>query len=332
MISSPSAPDNRWKAELAASFTRIEDLLDYLGLPRNGLEHRVKAAGSFSFRVTKAFAARMNKGDPDDPLLLQVLPKREELEEKAGFVADPVGDLHAVAVPGLLQKYHGRALLISTGACAINCRYCFRREFPYSDGHISRSREMQALAHIAADTSVGEVILSGGDPLVLDDSRLGGLIGAIAAIPHVNRLRIHTRLPIVLPSRITPQLAQLLATTRLRTVLVIHANHAREFDPEVGAGLRQLSQTRTSLLNQSVLLKGVNDTEEALCNLSETLFEHGVLPYYLHLLDKAKGTGHFEISEDCALALHEALRRRLPGYLVPRLVRETAGEPYKTLV
>ncbi len=332
MISSPSAPDNRWKAELAASFTRIEDLLNYLGLPHDNLECRKRAAGGFSFRVTRTFAARMNKGDPYDPLLLQVLPKGEELEEKSGFIADPVGDLQAVAVPGLLHKYHGRALVISTGACAINCRYCFRREFPYADGHTSRSLDAQALAHIAADPGIQEVILSGGDPLVLDDPRIGALIGAIAAIPHVSRLRIHTRLPIVLPSRITPQLAQLLATTRLKTVLVIHANHARELDPEVGGALRRLKETGISLLNQSVLLKGVNDKVETLADLSETLFEHGVLPYYLHLLDKARGTGHFEVDDERALALYEALRQRLPGYLVPRFVREIAGKPYKTLV
>ncbi len=327
-----AVPGNCWKAELAASFTRIEALLNYLGLPHDGLEHRRQAADGFSFRVTQAFAGRMRKGDPDDPLLLQVLPKGEELEEQSGFLADPVGDLQSIAAPGLLHKYHGRALLITTGACAINCRYCFRRQFPYADGHLSRSREAEALAYIAADAGIGEVILSGGDPLVLDDVRLGALIGAIAAIPHVSRLRIHTRLPVVLPSRVTPQLAQLLSSTRLATVLVIHANHAREFDADVGAGLRRLRQAGMILLNQSVLLKGVNDDTETLAELSETLFDHGVLPYYLHLLDKAKGTGHFDVSEEHALVLHEALRRRLPGYLVPRLVREIPGEPYKTLI
>jgi EF-P beta-lysylation protein EpmB len=324
------APEPSWKAELAASFTRVEDLLDYLGLPAEPGPRRGEAAGRFAFRVTAAFAARMRKGDAADPLLRQVLPAAEELDERPGFLADPVGDLQAVAAPGLLHKYQGRALLIATGACAVNCRYCFRREFPYADGHAGRSREAEALAHIAGDPGIREVILSGGDPLVLDDGRLERLVGALAAIAHVSRLRIHSRLPVVLPSRVTPHLLRVLGATRLKPVLVVHANHANEFDAEVGRALGRLREAGVALLNQSVLLRGVNDTADALAALSERLFEQGVLPYYLHLLDKARGTGHFDIAEAEALALHEALRRRLPGYLVPRLVREVAGEPYKT--
>lgn len=330
VISSTSVPESGWKAELAASFTHIGDLLDYLGLP--SLEANPAATSQFPFRVTTAFAARMKKGDSDDPLLRQVLPVMEESREWPGFLADPVGDLQAVAVPGLLHKYRGRALLVATGACAINCRYCFRREFPYAQAQLSRSREAQALAHIAGDSSIAEIILSGGDPLVLDDARLEALIDGIAAIHHVRRLRIHTRLPVVLPSRTTARLAQILADTRLKPVLVVHANHANEFDAEVGQGLARLREAGVVLLNQSVLLRGVNDTVEALAALSETLFDQGVTPYYLHLLDKASGTGHFDLPEAQAMALHEELRRRLPGYLVPRLVREITGAPYKTLV
>ncbi len=330
--SSTSVPVSGWKAELAASFTRINDLLDYLGLPLEHQEMRGEAAGRFAFRVTAAFASRMKQGDPADPLLRQVLPLAEELRVWPGFLADPVGDLQAVAVPGLLHKYHGRALLIATGACAINCRYCFRREFPYADAQLGRSREAEALAHIAADASIAEVILSGGDPLVLDDGRLETLVDGIAAIPHVSRLRIHSRLPVVLPARITPRLVQILVGTRLKPVMVIHANHANEFDTEVGRSLDRLRGAGVVLLNQSVLLQGVNDTLEALAALSETLLDYGVTPYYLHLLDKARGTGHFDVPEEKVLALCEDLRRRLPGYLVPRLVREVAGEPYKTLV
>lgn len=325
-------PRPHWKTELAASFTRSEDLLAYLGLPWERRDGGDAAVGRFAFRVTAAFAARMKKGDPADPLLRQVLPLAEELEEWPGFLADPVGDLQAVAVPGLLHKYQGRALLIATGACAINCRYCFRREFPYAEAQLSRSREAQALAHIRADASIQEVILSGGDPLVLDDKRLGTLVDGLSAIPHVRRLRLHSRLPIVLPSRVTQGLEQILGNTRLKTVLVIHANHANEFDKPVGQALSRFRQAGVVLLNQSVLLKGVNDTVEALVDLSETLFEQGVSPYYLHLLDRAKGVGHFDLAQDSALALWEGLRRRLPGYLVPRLVREEAGAPYKTLV
>ena len=317
---------------MAASFTRLEDLLAYLELPFEPLDRGGEAAGRFAFRVTAAFAGRMKKGDPGDPLLRQVLPVAEELQDWPGFLADPVGDLLSVAVPGLLHKYRGRALLIATGACAINCRYCFRREFPYAEAQLSRSREAEALAHVAADTSISEIILSGGDPLVLDDARLGALVDGLSAIPHVRRLRIHSRLPIVLPSRVTTGLAKILGGTRLKPVLVVHANHANEFDGAVGHALSRLRQVGVALLNQSVLLKGVNDTVEDLADLSETLFEHGVLPYYLHVLDKARGTGHFDLAEETALALWEDLRCRLPGYLVPRLVREVSGAPYKTLV
>jgi EF-P beta-lysylation protein EpmB len=221
---------------------------------------------------------------------------------------------------------------MASGACAINCRYCFRREFPYADGQLTRSRLAEAFDPIARDASIAEVILSGGDPLVLDDGRLAVLVDGIAAIPHVRRLRIHTRLPIVLPSRITSDLVQILTGTRLKPVVVVHANHANEFDAEVGRALLALRSAGVALLNQSVLLKGVNDRVEALAGLSETLFDQGVLPYYLHMLDKANGTGHFDVAETTALALVEDLRRCLPGYLVPRLVREVAGAAYKLSV
>jgi EF-P beta-lysylation protein EpmB len=324
-------PDSqfRWKAELAASFSCAEDLLEYLGLPLDACLGSGEAVRRFPFRVTAAFASRMKKGDPNDPLLLQVLPVAEELVEQAGYAADPVGDLRAIVVPGLLHKYHGRALLIASGACAIHCRYCFRREFPYADGQLNRSRLADVFESIARDASIAEVILSGGDPLVLDDGRLVALVDGIAAIPHVRRLRIHTRLPIVLPSRITADLVQILIGTRLKPVVVVHANHANEFDDGVGRALLALRSAGVALLNQSVLLKGVNDRVEALAGLSETLFDHGVLPYYLHVLDKANGTGHFDVPETTALALVEELRRCLPGYLVPRLVREVDGAAYK---
>lgn len=319
-----------WRAELADGFGRIEDLLNYLDLPVAAAELGRAAAGRFALRVPRSYAARMAKGDLADPLLRQVLPVGEELADAPGFVADPVGDLNAAAGPGLLHKYRGRALLIAAGACAVNCRYCFRREFPYGELQMSKSREAEALSRVAADASLSEIILSGGDPLVLDDERLGGLIERLAAIPHLRRLRVHTRLPVVLPSRVTPGLAQILGGTRLQTALVVHVNHARELNAETGMALARLRAEGVALLNQSVLLRGVNDKVEALADLSESLFAQGVLPYYLHLLDRVRGAAHFEVSEREALVLHEALRRRLPGYLVPRPVRETAGAPYKT--
>lgn len=325
-------PKNQWKADLAASFTHVEDLLRFLDLPPEPADATATVNLQFPFRVTTAFAQRMNKGDPADPLLLQVLPKTEEMSDQPGFLSDPVGDLRAMARPGLLHKYRGRALLVTTGACAIHCRYCFRREFPYAEGLLGRSREAEALAYIAQDASINEVILSGGDPLMLDDSRLQDLIAAIAAIPQVSRLRLHTRLPILLPSRVDAGLVKLLGGGRLATSVVIHANHAQELDAEVGQALRRLSQEGVVLLNQSVLLRGVNDSVQSLADLSERLFLFGVLPYYLHLLDKARGTAHFEVPDEEALVLYDSLRQGLPGYLVPRLVREIAGEPYKSLL
>lgn len=318
-----------WQAELAASYIDPLDLLAFLELDPADIPGFREASRRFPFRVPRGYAARMAKRDPDDPLLRQVLPLGDELLDPPGFLADPVGDLAAVSAPGVLHKYRGRVLLIATGACAIHCRYCFRREFPYESNLLGKSREQAALDHIAADASVREVILSGGDPLVLGDERLARLVEAIAAIPHVERLRVHTRLPIVLPGRITPGLVRCLAATRLRSVVVVHANHPREFDASVREALDRLRQAGIMLLNQAVLLRGINDTADTLVGLGETLFAHGVLPYYLHLLDKARGTAHFEVAEDRALALLREARERLPGYLVPKLVREVAGEAFK---
>lgn len=318
-----------WQAELADSFTQPRTLLQSLALDPADFPGLDAAALDFPFRVTRCYAARMEPGNPDDPLLRQVLPLGAELREYPGFLADPVGDLAAVAAPGLLHKYRGRVLLIATGACAIHCRYCFRRGFPYEDNLLGRSREQAALDHIAGDASIREVILSGGDPLVLNDERLERLVAALEAIPQVQRLRLHSRLPVVLPSRVTEALLRRLADSRLRMVLVIHANHAREFDGAVGTALSALRGAGATLLNQAVLLRGINDSADALAELGETLFAHGVLPYYLHLLDRARGTAHFEVDEARATALLRELRASLPGYLVPKLVREVEGEAFK---
>lgn len=289
-----------------------------------------RAAKDFPFLVTRAYADRMAKGDPADPLLRQVLPAAEEMLAVPGYGDDPVGDGAALAAPGVLHKYRGRALLITTGACAIHCRYCFRRAFPYADAQLHKSREDAALDYLAADASIGEVILSGGDPLLLSDERLTALLCRLAEIPHLKRIRIHSRVPLVLPSRIGAGLPSVLSGTRLQAVLVIHANHAQELDSTVDAALSRLRGEGVTLLNQAVLLRGVNDSVQALAELSETLFLQGVLPYYLHLLDKAAGTSHFDLPLAQALALHRELRDTLPGYLVPRLVREQAGQAAKT--
>lgn len=264
----------------------------------------------------------MAKKDPFDPLLRQVLPVRGELADYAGYSADPVGDLAAEAVPGVLHKYRGRALLINTGACAIHCRYCFRRNFPYADHQLNHSQEALALDYLRNDATLKEVILSGGDPLLLSDARLAAFLQKLDAIGHLQRLRIHTRLPIVLPARVTENLLKLLSGVGKHVVLVVHCNHANEINPRVGSALDTLRKAGIMLFNQSVLLRGVNDSAAVLCSLSEALFAHGVVPYYLHLLDKAAGTGHFEVPEAHARGLMKDVQTALPGYLVPKLVRD----------
>jgi EF-P beta-lysylation protein EpmB len=291
-----------------------------------------RAAAAFPLLVPRGFANRMRPGDPDDPLLKQVLPLGAELTMAPGFVNDPVGDLASRAVPGVLHKYQGRALLITTGACGVHCRYCFRRHFPYAQESTTATHWEMALEYLRQDTSINEVLLSGGDPLSLNDRRLAQLTSGIESIPHIRRLRIHTRQPIVLPERVDSGFCEWLASIRLQKVMVLHANHANEIDTSVRAACRKITECGVTLLNQSVLLAGVNDHTDALADLSESLFAAGVLPYYLHLLDRVQGAAHFEVDTERAVALISALTERLPGYLVPKLVREISGERAKTSV
>ncbi|HLA74703.1 MAG TPA: EF-P beta-lysylation protein EpmB [Gammaproteobacteria bacterium] len=318
-----------WQNELAQAISDPTKLLQALDLPPSLLGSALTSAQVFPLRVPRGYVARMQKGDPHDPLLRQVLPLAQESLAVPGFSLDAVGDLAAMAAPGLLHKYHGRVLLVTTGACAIHCRYCFRRHFPYAEANPALEQWGHSLDYIRADPSIKEVILSGGDPLSLSDARLASLVERLAAIPHLKYLRIHTRLPIVLPERITDELLHWLTGTRLKPTLVIHANHANELDHAVRYALGQLTARGVVLLNQSVLLRGVNDSSTALAALSEALFDAGVLPYYLHLLDKVQGAAHFEVPVAEACALMEQLRATLPGYLVPRLVREQAGADSK---
>ena len=320
----------RWQQELARAITEPAELLRELALDLALLPAARASAAQFPLRVPRGFVARMRQGDPDDPLLRQVLPLAAELSPVPGFVADPVDDQAARAAPGVLHKYHGRVLLIATGACAIHCRYCFRREFPYSENHAGGDSWRPALNYLSQDRSLREVILSGGDPLSLSDRRLGALLAELERIPHLERLRIHSRQPIVLPERVDDGLLDLLARTRLRPILVIHANHPREIDDTVRRVLERLAGIGVTLLNQSVLLRGVNDTVPTLVELSEVLFTARVLPYYLHLLDRVQGAAHYEVNETEASTIMEVLRQRLPGYLVPRLVREQPGQLAKT--
>ena len=321
---SAQAQTPEWQKAWAQAVRDPHQLLLRLRLDPSLLEGMERGHGLFRVRVPESYLARIRPGDPRDPLLLQVLPQPAEALEKPAFVRDPVGDANAMAAPGLLHKYHGRVLLITTGACAIHCRYCFRREFPYGD--FSALRDWQpALDYIRDHRDVSEVILSGGDPLALPDSRLAELLHLLERIPHLRRLRIHTRLPVVLPERVDDGLLSWLGKGRLQQVLVLHANHPRELDPPAGPALERLRASGVALLNQSVLLAGVNDDLDTLCELQEKCFASGVLPYYLHLLDRVRGAAHFEVDEVGARQLHAGLRSRLPGYLVPRLVREVPG-------
>ena len=321
-----------WQQQLAQAFTNIDDLCRYLDLNPSDLAVSTSAAQQFALRVPLSFAASMEKGNPFDPLLRQVLPITDELAFYAGYTNDPVGDLPAATQTGILHKYQGRVLLINTGSCAINCRYCFRRNFPYAELQLSKQQEHAVLQSIQNDRSIQEVIFSGGDPLLLNDTRITRLIEQINQIDHIKRIRIHSRLPIVLPARITPELINTLTQSPKQIIMVLHCNHANELNERVITACQQLKKHGITLLNQSVLLKGVNDDTAVLCELSERLFQHGVIPYYLHLLDKATGTGHFSVSETEALLLMARVQACLSGYLVPKLVKEVAGAESKRYV
>jgi EF-P beta-lysylation protein EpmB len=287
------------------------------------------AATQLPLRVPRGFVAKMRSGDPHDPLLRQVLPLDDEDRIVPGFDLDAVGDAAARAGAGVIRKYRGRALLVATGSCAINCRYCFRRHFPYADETAAAGGWREAVALIAGDPTIEEVLLSGGDPLSLATAKLADLTDALAAIPHVRRLRIHTRLPVVLPERVDVDLVGWLRSLPWPVAIVLHANHANEFDGDVDAAMGRLREAGATLLNQAVLLRGVNDSVDALAALSTRAWDAGVLPYYLHQLDRVAGAAHFEVPDDEARALHHALAARLSGYLVPRLVREVAGDTGK---
>lgn len=337
MIPVPAATRQpaRWQTLWREAVRDPVELLEALGL--EGLAMRVSASAqrSFPLRVPRGFVARMRRGDANDPLLRQVLPLDDEDRVVEGFSLDAVGDAAAKAGTGVIHKYDGRALLIATGSCAIHCRYCFRRHFPYAEETAASDGWASALASLRADPSVREVILSGGDPLSLSTAKLAEFTDALRGLPQITRLRIHTRLPIVLPERIDTEFLDWIGALPWPVVMVMHANHANEIraneaDDGVRAACAALRGRGVHLLNQAVLLRGVNDSADALVELSEALFAAGVLPYYLHLLDRAQGTAHFEVSATEALALHEAMHARLPGFLLPRLVREIAGEVGKT--
>lgn len=319
-----------WRADLRASIRDLPSLCRRLDLDPALIAKGARAASSLPLRAPQAWLDRIERGNPEDPLLRQILPTVEETRSPPNFGPDPVGDRAAEHPPGLLCKYSGRALLLVTGACAIHCRYCFRRCFGFGASMNHRARATSALQHIASRPDIHEVILSGGDPLLLNDRSLEGLLRALDRISHLKRIRLHSRIPIALPSRIAPEFCKLLSHGRLPRVLVVQTNHPRELDEATATALRRLRTAGITLLNQSVLLRGVNDAPEVLHQLSEGLFAQGVMPYYLHRLDRVGGAAHFDLPLPDCLGLTEALRARLPGYLMPKLVAEEAGAASKT--
>lgn len=320
-----------WQEQLRDAFREPSELAAFLNTPLDRLPP-LPRSGSFPLLVPRGFANRMRKGDPLDPLLRQVWPDASESVTAPEELSDPVGDLSSRKAPGLLQKYASRALVVTTGACAVHCRYCFRQNFPYDESATSPSRWAAQLDAFRADASLREAVLSGGDPLVLPDSAFAARVADLESVAHLSTLRIHSRLPVVLPSRITSDLCRILSTSRLRVVVVAHANHPSEIDSSVASAIARLRGAGAVVLNQSVLLAGVNDSADALENLSLALWDAGAMPYYLHALDRVEGSSRFRVADADGIRLIEELRRRLPGYLVPRFVREIEGEPSKTPV
>jgi len=325
-------PGTDWHRALAEAVRDPDELIRRLDLPETLREPARRAAELFPLLVPGSYLDRMRRGDPHDPLLAQVLPLGIEGTPAPGFGIDPVGDSAARRAPGLLHKYQGRVLMVTTGACAVHCRYCFRRHYPYSDEPRRLADWDQAFQVIESDTSVHEVIFSGGDPLMLTDGRLAQLVSRVGEISHVARLRIHTRLPIVLPERVTTEFLAILQESRPTPIVVVHANHSRELVGPCAEALRRLVRGGVTVLNQAVLLRGVNDSVEAQFDLAHALVDLGIIPYYLHQLDRVAGAAHFEVEEETGSEIISELRRRLPGYAVPRYVRETAGGEFKEVI
>jgi EF-P beta-lysylation protein EpmB len=319
-----------WQIALSRAVTHPKQLFKRLQLDSQHLDSETfLASNSFRVFATESYLQRIKPKDINDPLLRQILPLGEEILNTESYTNDPLNEVQATTVPGLLHKYAGRALLITNAHCAINCRFCFRKNFSYSGNHYSSANKDAIIKYLKEHEDISELILSGGDPLLLNDKKLKELIYLTEQIPHIQRIRIHTRIPIVLPERITESLLGILADSRLKVVVVVHCNHAQEIDSAVENALHKLKIVCFSLLNQSVLLKGVNDDPLTLINLQHKLFENGVQSYYLHLLDKVKGTHHFDLPLHKAQILYQEMERQLPGYMLPKLVFESPEFPNK---
>ncbi len=333
ILSTPLIRDAyNWQQSFASAIRSPETLFDYLNLPSEHLPAAKQAHNDFPLCVPYEFASKMEKGNIDDPLLKQVLPIGSELVHNEGFTMDAVGDTHATSTPGLIQKYRRRALIISTSSCAIHCRFCFRRHFPYQKNSLNNKQINHIFAKVEQDSSINELILSGGDPLSLNNDRLDLLMNRINDVEQITLLRFHTRLPVVIPQRINEGFIKILRASNKKIVFVVHVNHPNEIDHKFNIAIKKLVQNHITLLNQSVLLKGINDSAEILCRLSHKLFAAGILPYYLHLMDKVQGTAHFDLPEQTAVQITHKMQAELPGYLVPKLVRETRGQASKTTI
>ncbi|TLV23452.1 EF-P beta-lysylation protein EpmB [Klebsiella indica] len=327
-LNTPSRED--WLTQLSDVVTSPDELLQLLSITADAkLLAGYDARRLFALRVPRAFIARMEPGNPDDPLLRQVLTSQDEFITAPGFSTDPLQEQHSV-VPGLLHKYKNRALLLVKGGCAVNCRYCFRRHFPYAENQGNKRNWQMALEYIATHPQLDEIIFSGGDPLMAKDHELDWLFTQLEAIAHIKRVRIHSRLPIVIPARITDTLVDRVAASSLQILLVNHINHANEIDGEFRRAMMRLRMAGVTLLNQSVLLRGVNNSAKTLADLSNALFDAGVMPYYLHVLDKVQGASHFMVDDEEARAIMRELLTLVSGYMVPKLAREIGGEPSKT--
>lgn len=319
-----------WKLVASEAFRDLGALLEYCEIDPAPAVFEAKQ--EFPLRVTRYFASLIEKGNALDPLLLQVLPDRREFKAVEGYSTDAVGDQQAMPVPGLIHKYHGRVLLTLTGACAIHCRYCFRRHFPYGEAGVDYKLDGQVMSYLAGKPDVSEVILSGGDPLMVSDQKLARLIDQLNRIPHIRVLRIHSRVLSVLPERVTDSLLDVLRQFRGRLVFVTHVNHPNEISSHNQEAFDLLNRQGYVIFNQSVLLKGVNDNTQTLVDLSNRLFDSHIIPYYLHRLDKVQGAAHFDLTPQESCRIYSRLRKQLPGYLLPAMVEEIAGQTSKTPV
>ena len=327
---SAASVQTHWQEALSQVISDPVELFNLLNLDPALLEGAQQGARAFKLWAPRPYVARMQQGNLNDPLLKQILPVSAELKDQPGFSMDPLGEKPKNQQAGVIHKYRDRLLFIISNTCAVNCRFCFRRHFPYDENRLNRQQWQEALDYVQRDTEISEVIFSGGDPLALNDQRLSWIVDGLASIPHVQRLRIHTRFPVMIPQRITDEMLDWFAHTRLQPIMVLHCNHANEINQDVVEAIQRLKQAGVTLLNQTVLLRGINDTVDDLENLSRTLFQHGVLPYYLHLLDKVQGAAHFDTEQQAAQRLVGKLAARCSGYLVPKLVKEVAGVPAKT--